>query len=145
MCDKTCPHMGLWSPSPHQVQNQGLPLLGDDVIDVATTTATIFAFPNAAGRGQPFLQLYLPFCMGEEPVSSVYCRPGALIVSCLRTGNDRRDAIGPYQWHFNGCKHCFIKNQQKALNAQEDRGGEGRGNATIKRRLEGTWTGGGDR
>ena len=83
--------------------------------------------------------------MGEEPVSSVYCRPGALIVSCLRTGNDRRDAIGPYQWHFNGCKHCFIKNQQKALNAQEDRGGEGRGNATIKRRLEGTWTGGGDR
>ena len=112
---------------------------------VATTTATIFAFPNAAGRGQPFLQLYLPFCMGKEPVSSIYCRPGALIVSCLRTGNDRRDVICLYQWHFNVCKYCFIKNQQKALNAQEDRGGEGRGNATIKRRLEGTWTGGGDR
>ena len=81
---------------------------------VATTTATnegSFAFPNAAGRGQPFLLLYLPFCMGEEPVSSVYYRPGALIVSCLRTGNDRQDAIGlySYQWHVDGCKHCFYK------------------------------------
>ena len=98
--------------------------------DVATTTATnegIFAFPNAAGRGQPFLLLYLPFCMGEEPVSSVYYRPGALIVSCLRTGNNRRDAIGLYKWHLDDCKYCsFIKNQLKALNAQENGGWRGK-------------------
>ena len=76
--------------------------------DGDTTTATnegIFAFPNVAGRGQPFLRLYLPFCMGEEPVSSVFCRPGALIVSLYYTGNKRRDDNGPYR-HFDGFKHC---------------------------------------
>ena len=83
--------------------------------------------------------------MCEGPASSVFCGPGALIVSRYCTSNDGRDDNDSYQCHFDGCKHCFIKNQQKALNAQEDRGGEGRGNATIKRRLEGTWTGGGDR
>ena len=67
--------------------------------DSDTTMATnkgIFAFPNTTGRGQPFLRLYLPFCIGEGPVSSVFCRPGALIVSCLCTVNDPRDAVGSY-------------------------------------------------
>ena len=46
-----------------------------------TTNEGIFAFPNVPGRGQPLLLRYLPFCMGERPVSSVFCRPGALIFS----------------------------------------------------------------
>ena len=91
--------------------------------DGDTTTAVnegISVFPNDLGRGKPFLLLYLPFCVSEGPVSSVSCRHGAFIFSCSCAGNDRRDAIGSYQWHFDGCKYCFTKNQQKALNVQED-------------------------
>ena len=53
-----------------------------------TTTANegISAFPNALGRGQPFLLVYLPFWLGEGPVSSVSCRHGAFIVSCSCAG-----------------------------------------------------------
>ena len=55
--------------------------------DHDTTTAAnegISAFQNALSRGQPFLLLYLPFCVGEGPISSVSCRHGAFIVSCSR-------------------------------------------------------------
>ena len=52
----------------------------------------------------------LPFCVGVGPVSSASCRPGALMISCLCTGNNRRDAIGSCQWHFDGWKYYFWKN-----------------------------------
>ena len=86
-----------------------------------TTTAAnegIFAFPNAPGRGQPFLLLYLPFCMGEGPLSSVFCRPGALIVSRYCTGNNRQDDNHSYQCHFDGCKYVLLLKElkQKMLN-----------------------------
>ena len=44
---------------------------GEQENDGDTTTATndeISAFQSTPGRGQPFLLLYLPFCMGEGPV-----------------------------------------------------------------------------
>ena len=55
-------------------------------------------------------------------VSSVYCRQEDLNVSYLCTSNNGRDAIGLYQWHFDSCKYCFTKHQQKAINVQDDRG-----------------------
>ena len=69
--------------------------------------------------------MHLPFCMGEWSVSSVSCRPGALIFSYSCTGNDCWDVIGPYQCHFDGCKYCFWKNQQKCVIRK--RMGAGRG------------------
>ena len=86
--------------------------LGQRHDNVATTTAAnegIFTFPNTPGRGGPFLLLYLPYWTGNEPVSSIYCCPGTLILSFLYAGNDHRDAIGSYQWHFDACKYCFFK------------------------------------
>ena len=74
----------------------------DDGDITATGNDGIFSFPNALGRGQPFPRLYLPFCVGVRPVSSASCQPGALIVLCWCTDNNRRDAIGSCQWHFDG-------------------------------------------
>ena len=53
--------------------------------------------------------------MDGGPVSNISCQPGTVVVSCLCTSNDRQDAIGLYQCHFNGCKYCCLKNQQKTL------------------------------
>ena len=58
-----------------------------------TTTANegIFAFPNAPGRGQPFLLLYLPFFMGEGPVSTQCILP-ARGVDCLMLLHGQRSS-----------------------------------------------------
>ena len=135
MHDKAHPHMDSWSSSPYRLQNQGYPLLFDDVATTPAANEEVFAFLNALGRGQSFLLVYLPCWMGNEPVSSVYFRPRALILSCSCTGNDRWDVIGLYQCNFDGCKYCFAKNQQYALNVQDDGSWEGQ-NATIERRLD---------
>ena len=45
--------------------------------------------------------------MRKGPESSVSCPSGALICLYSCTGNDRRDATGSYQWHFDGCIYCF--------------------------------------
>ena len=79
--------MNSRSSFPHHIQNQGsiIVTFGRRQNDGDKTTVAnegIFALPNAAGHGQPFLRLYLPFCMGEGPISSVFCRPGTLIVLC---------------------------------------------------------------
>ena len=137
------PH-GFMVTIPQSPSNQGCAILLDALATTTAANEEIFAFPNTSGRDQPFLLLYLPCWMGKGLVSSVHCRPGVLIVSCMRTGNNRRDAIGLYQQHFDGYTHCFITNQQKVLNAQKNGGWE-RQNATSKRRLERTGIAWGDR
>ena len=110
-------HIPIWVHGHHPpitFKNASQPHLGrGHNNDGDTTTAGnegIFAFPNASGRGQPFPFLYLPFCVGDGPLSNTSCRPGALIVSCLCTENGRQDAIGLCQCYCGGCIYFFWKN-----------------------------------
>ena len=78
-CDKTCPRMDSRTPPPSPPKSRITVTWGRRHNHSNTTTAAnkgIFASPDASGRGQPFLLLYLPCRMGEEPVSSVYCCQG---------------------------------------------------------------------
>ena len=90
MYDKTYPHMGSCSSSPNHLQKR----LSTIILDDEKTTAT---------QQQPQMRGSLPsqtppamanpfyfcifFCMGEGAVSSVSCRPGALIIPypCVTT------------------------------------------------------------
>ena len=113
MRDKTCPLMGLWSPPPPSSSKSRITVTWGQrhhAYDTATVANEgISAFPNALGHGKPFLSTFVScyFCVDEGPVSSISCRHEPLIVSCPCVGNDRRHAIGSYQWHFDGSKCCF--------------------------------------